>query len=87
MISLPVPAVLPVSEPSFPLMTSSLALSQRAFESGETDLMDVLTARGQLLMTERDVLSVYAEYYAAIAELESAAGVELVAPTDREASP
>jgi cobalt-zinc-cadmium efflux system outer membrane protein len=70
---------------ALPKLSESLDLSQRVFESGETDLLDVLTARGQILVIQQDALDVYAEYYAALAELEGEAGIELGSPTAQEA--
>jgi cobalt-zinc-cadmium efflux system outer membrane protein len=64
-------------ELALPKLSESLSLSQRAFEVGETSLLDVLAAGGRLLGTRQKALSVRAEYAELIAALELAAGTEL----------
>jgi len=66
------------SESALPKLDEALRLSERAFELGEAELLGVLTARGRALDVRREALEVYEDYYAALTELESEVGIELV---------
>ena len=69
---------------ALPRLSESLAMSERAFESGEVDLLSVLSARGQLLFTREQALQVHVDYYEALAELETIAGIEIWSPASRK---
>lgn len=74
-------ARLDVIAASTPSVADTLALIERGFAAGELPLIDVLAARQRLLDAERARLEAYAEYYRALAELESAAASDLVERT------
>ena len=60
-----------------PALADSLALLERGFGAGEIPLMDLILARQRFLGAERDRLDAHADYYRALADLESASGSEL----------
>lgn len=60
-----------------PSLEQGLALIQRGFDAGELPLASVADARERLLEVQLSALEAYADYYRALAELESAAGAPL----------
>jgi cobalt-zinc-cadmium efflux system outer membrane protein len=62
-----------------PSLEDSLSLLRRGLDAGEIPLINIAVARERFLQTRRDGLSAYADYYRALAELESAVGADLTA--------
>jgi len=60
-----------------PAFESNLALLRRAFELGEVDLLQVLTARERLLRIQQDALTAHQDYYSDVAALEAEVGAEV----------
>lgn len=58
-------------------LEESLTLIQRGFDAGELPLSSVADARERLLEVQLSALDAYADYYRALAELESAVGAPL----------
>jgi len=61
-----------------PGFESNLALLQRAFTLGELDALDVASATRRLLEVQGNALNAFAEYHAALAELEAQVGSEVM---------
>lgn len=61
-----------------PGFESNLALLQQAFTLGELDALDVATATRRLLEVQGNALDAFAEYHAALAELEAQVGSEVM---------
>lgn len=61
-------------------LSDTLALVERGFSAGEIALVDLLAARQRLLGAETARLDAYADYYRALADLESAAGRDFAVP-------
>lgn len=64
-----------------PSLEDSLALLRRGFDAGELPLLTIAVARERFLQAQRDALVAYADYYRALAEMESALGSELPSAT------
>jgi cobalt-zinc-cadmium efflux system outer membrane protein len=60
-----------------PAFEGNLALLRRAFELGEVDLLQVLTARERLLRIQQDALTAHQDYYRDVAALEAEVGIEI----------
>jgi cobalt-zinc-cadmium efflux system outer membrane protein len=60
-----------------PPLDESFVLLTRGFEAGELGLLDVAVARERFLNARLGALRAYADFYAAVIELESAIGTEL----------
>lgn len=68
-------------------LEESLSLIERGFDAGELPLDRVTDARERLLEVQLSALDAYAEYYRALAELESALGAPLAPLPAPGASP
>jgi cobalt-zinc-cadmium efflux system outer membrane protein len=66
------------SEQVLPGFESNLALLQQAFTLGELDALDVASATRRLLEVQGNALDAFAEYHAALAELEAQVGSEVM---------
>lgn len=60
-----------------PTFEDNLRMLQRAYELGEIDILQVSVARERFLRIQRDALDAYADYFAAVAELEAVVGADV----------
>lgn len=61
-----------------PGFETNLSLLEQAFAAGELDALDVATATRRLLEVQANALDAFAEYHAALAELEAQVGSEVI---------
>lgn len=64
-------------EQILPALERNLELLRRSLELGEIDLLNVVVAQQRFVRIQRDALSAFADYYRAVAQLESVVGAQI----------